>query len=145
MANSMSVRVGGLLEAKLALGRLPENAERELADANQRIARALQGQVVSAAQREGRQAGALAKTVTTRLTKVPSVEAGGTRLLGRNKQPAYKLLFGSEFGARTLKQYKPHLGRGSYWFFRTVERNEDRMRREWNKAIDDVVRKFEGA
>lgn len=145
----MSVKVGGLTEARLALGRVDRDAEAELRDANRRIAQALAHKVQAAAHTEGAQADILASTVKTGLGPTPSVWAGGTRLIGSNHKPAYKLLFGSEFGARqqgpgALRQFKPHLGRGSYWFYRTVESNEDMMRREWQRAVDAVIRKFEG-
>jgi hypothetical protein len=144
----LSTVVGGLTEVRLALGRVDYAAEDELRDANRRIAESLAVRIRSAATAEGAQAEALAPTVKVSAAATPAVYAGGMTLLGRNEKPAYKLVFGSEFGARqtgpgSMRQYKPHRGRHSYWFYKTVESNEDVMRREWLRAVDVVLRKYQ--
>lgn len=48
-----------------------------------------------------------------------AVIAGGNARIGRNQVPAYKVLFGSEFGSANLKQFPPPSK--SYWFFTAVE------------------------
>lgn len=145
----VTLRLDGVRETINAFNLLPKRASDELREASQRIAEVLVGQVKAAAVAEGRQAAALAKTVKARRDRVPAVEAGGVRRIGRRSKPAYKLLFGSEFGASqkgrySLRQFKPHLGRGSYWFFVTVENDESRIDREWNDAADEIIRRFSG-
>ena len=84
------------------------------------------------------------------------VVAGGTRRVGRHRTPAYRLLFGSEFGMNQRsgwyarpryassvgRQYKPHRGRASYWFFTTVDDSQAEMVTEWRRAADTVIRRF---
>lgn len=141
-ALTINMRVEGAHATLAALRRMPKQASDELRDASQQLASTLANRVRSAAASEGRQAGILAATVAARRDRLPVIVAGGSRRLGRNRKPAYKLLFGSEFGANRLRQFKPHLGRGSYWFFRTVEDNQTVVAAAWRKAADDVVRRF---
>lgn len=144
---TVTIHIEGIRETLAALRELPKDASNELRDASQRLSESLATDVQSAARAEGRQAAILAKTVRARRDRVPVIVAGGMTRIGRNRKPAYKLLFGSEFGASqegryALKQFKPHLGRGSYWFFKTVEDKQTEIASEWGKAADDVVRRF---
>jgi hypothetical protein len=84
----------------------------------------------------------MAGTVKARRDRVPVIEAGGATSVGRNRVPAYKILFGSEFGARTLPQYRPHLGKGSYWMWATVEANQPEISRAWAEVAEDIQRDF---
>lgn len=148
MADSLTItlRVDGIRETLAAFKKLPKDASDALRDRTKELSRDLATAVQASARVEGRQAAALASTVKARRDRVPVIVAGGTKRLGRNRKPAYKLLFGSEFGANRLRQYKPHLGRGSYWFFRTVEDEQVTIAAAWGKAADDIVRAFgEGA
>lgn len=143
----VTVRISGVRETLGAFALLPRQASDELRDASQKIAQAMQGRIQAAARIEGRQASILAPTVKARRDRVPAVQAGGAKRIGRRHKPAYKLLFGSEFGASqsgrySLRQFKPHLGAGSYWFFRTVEDDQAVIDREWNAAADEVIRRF---
>jgi hypothetical protein len=42
----------------------------------------------------------------------------------------------------TGRQYKPHIGQGSYWFFRTVEDNGALIGAKWLQVADDVAREW---
>lgn len=142
MALTVTLRIDGLRETLRAFDRLPDDADTQLRDASQRIADSMAGHIRAAATAEGRQAGALARTVRARRDRVPVVVAGGTSRLGRKRKPAFKLLYGSEFGSHRLPQFKPHMGSGSYWFFTTVEDREVEMGREWSAAADRIIRAF---
>lgn len=141
----VNVRVEGLREVIRALNNLPKNANDEIREKARVIAGKLAETAKQAGRAEGRQAGAVIKTVRVQRDRLPVVVAGGMRKLGRNKKPAYKLLFGSEFGATVLKQYKPHLGKDSYWFFKTIEEERTFISAEWLEAADEIIRKFGGA
>jgi len=143
----ITLRLEGAREVLAAFRAMPKDASTELRAASLRLAQSLAVKVAAAGRAEGRQAALLAKTVKAKRDRVPVIEVGGTRRLGSNKKPAFKLLFGSEFGASQtgrygLRQFKPHLGRGSYWIFKTVGDNQAEISREWNEAADEVVRKF---
>lgn len=142
---TIKVRIDGLNGVIAALRKLPKDASNELRDAALRISKELAASAKTSGRSEGRQAAIVAATVRAARDRVPVVVAGGNRKIGRNRQPAYKLLFGSEFGASRLHQYKPHLGRGSYWFFRTIEDEQVTISAEWLKAADEVIAKFGGA
>lgn len=140
----VTIKIEGIRETLAALNKLPRDAANELRTKATEISQKLSAAAREAATAEGRQAGIVAATVKARRDRVPTVVAGGPKRIGRNRQPAYKLLFGSEFGATRYEQYKPHLGRGSYWFFRTVEDNEVEIAQEWLDAADEIIRKFSG-
>lgn len=147
------LRISGVRETLALLNLLPKEANSELREASQRIARILEGRIRAAATTEGRQAAAVAKTVKARRDRLPTVVAGGARRVGRRRAPAWALLFGSEFGMNqrsgwyarpryaeeTARQYKPHRGRNSYWFFTTVDEEQAEMVRQWRRAADAVV------
>jgi len=140
----ITVRIDGLNSTLRALSKLPKDANDEIRKASLELSKQLASKAKISGLREGRQAALVASTVKARRDRVPVIAAGGMKRLGRNRAPAYKLLFGSEFGANTLKQYKPHIGRGSYWFFKTVEDNQKEIADAWNDAADRVIREFGG-
>lgn len=143
-ALTITLRIEGIKQTLAAFRRLPKEASAELRKATLELSNDLATSARIAGRQEGRQAGAVSVTVKARRDRVPSIVAGGTKKLGRNRKPAYKLLFGSEFGANRLEQYKPHLGRGSYWFFKTVEEEQETIASAWNKAASEIVRAFGG-
>lgn len=141
----VTVRIDGLRETLAALRALPKDASNELRTAALEISKELATAAGESGTREGGQAALVATTVKARRDRVPVVVAGGTKRLGSNRAPAYKLLFGSEFGADRFEQYRPHVGRGSYWFFRTIEDEETEIAERWLTAADEIIRKFGGA
>jgi len=140
----VTVRIDGLRETLAALRALPKDASDELRVAALEISKEVAAAAKASGIQEGRQAAIVATTVRAARDRVPVVVAGGNKKIGRRKKPAYKLLFGSEFGANRLDQYKPHLGRGSYWFFRTIEDEQAEIAARWLKAADEIIRKFGG-
>lgn len=138
----IKVRIDGVRETLAALRDLPKDATTELRAAALELSRELAAAAKQNAAHEGRQASLVGATVKARYDRLPVVAAGGNKKLGRNRAPAFKLLFGSEFGAHRLRQYKPHLGRGSYWFFRTIEDEQTEIARRWLEAADAVIAKF---
>jgi hypothetical protein len=136
---TVTIRITGLHETIRAFKNLPDDATKELRAASLSIAGAVAVDVKSAA-RTNAQSGLLAPTVKAVRDRVPSIQAGGARRVGSNRVPAFKVLFGSEFGSKSLKQFRPF--GDSYWFFRTVEENHGYIEREWLDAADEILRKW---
>ena len=141
---TITLRVDGIRETLDAFRALPKDASNELRDAAMDISRDVATAASSSGRAEGRQAALVATTVKARRDRVPVIVAGGTRKLGRNRVPAYKLLFGSEFGSSRLRQYRPHVGKGSYWFFKAVEDQQAATAKRWGEAADRIILKFGG-
>jgi hypothetical protein len=154
---TVKVQIEGVRETLAAFQRLPKDASNELRDASGKLAKALAAKAVVDAHAHGGPQGALlAETVKVVRDRVPAIQVGGTRKVGRNRTPAYSLLFGSVFGMSTKsgwyaaarfaggrsRQYRAHRGQNAYWFFPLVEREASTISREWNAAADAIVRKF---
>lgn len=134
-------------EVQLRLSRLPRQAREELEKANNKLSRRLANRVRRAAKRDGarhpKQAAII--PIGVRNGPTPGVWAGGNQLVGRRRKPAWKLIYGAEFGARVLRQYRAWSGAGTgsgYWFFPTLRKAGPQMRQLWNEAADKVTRKF---
>lgn len=138
----VNIRIDGLRETLAALAKLPKDASTELRAKAQEISQKLAQSAKRAGIAEGSQAALVATTVKAMKDRVPVVQAGGSKRLGSNRKPAYKLLFGSEFGSNSYHQYKPHIGTGSYWFFKTIEDEQVMVSKEWLEAADEIIRKF---
>lgn len=141
---TVSLQLDGAKETLKAFRDLPKEASAALRDATKHISTALAGKVKAAAEAdESPQSALLAGTVRARRDRVPSIVAGGTKRLGKNRAPAWKLLFGSEFGANRYPQFhKEHTGKKGTWFFPVVDEHQADISHEWNKAADDVIRRF---
>lgn len=153
MANSgglrIKVEITGVRETLRAFGDLPDDAQRELRERSKALADALAVEIRAAGQADTRQSARAATSVRAVRDRVPVIEAGRTKR-------AQAVLFGSEFGMTRrsgwyakarygqseARQYRPHLGAGSYWFFRTVEDNTARIDREWNAMADELIRRW---
>ena len=144
----LSVRVKevrGAARIEREFADLPVAARRELREGLNRITQQMANRVRAAGRASGRQAARAATTVRPSRGTRPSVAAG-----------PHPLLFLSEFGMdrRTgwyakgryfhspARQARPHLGGGSYWFFRTAEREEALVRDECRKIADRIVERF---
>jgi hypothetical protein len=140
---TVQVKIDGVYQTLAALAKLPKEATNELRDAALTLSKKLAGYAAAAGRAEGSQAALVATTVAARRDRVPVITAGGPKRLGRNRAPAWKLLFGSEFGSNYYRQFgKPHSA--SYWFFETVETEQGVIADEWSQAADRVVQKFGG-
>jgi hypothetical protein len=141
---SITVRITGVRETLTAFRELPKEASAELRDASGRIAAFM---AVSARERgmaSSARSALVAGTVRPARDRVPVVQAGGSTRLGSRNVPAWALLFGDEFGAVTYRQFRPHRGNLGYWFFSSIEGNEERIDREWNTAADAIIAKWAG-
>ena len=140
------VEIDGVRETLAAFRDLPKQATDKLRDAAGQIADDLLPGVRSAARSDpSPQAALVASTAKVRRDRIPVLVAGGTKRLGVNRAPAYKLLFGSEFGADRHKQFhKRHQGQEGSWFFPVVEAEAARISAAWNDAADAIIREFNG-
>lgn len=157
-ALTVNLAIDGVRETLAAFRSLPKDANDQLRERSRKLAEIVAEQAKAAGQAEGKQAALVARTVTARRDRVPVVQAGGTRRLGRHRAPAFGLLFASEFGMNqrsgwyasqryrrsTGMQYEPHQGRDGLWFFPTVEAAQPMINREWNAAADEILRAFAG-
>jgi hypothetical protein len=141
-ALTVNVKITGLRETLRAFRELPKEANDALRDRSTELARTMATRVAAAGQSDSPQSAAVASTVKARRDRVPVIEAGGTQAVTSSRVPAWKILFGSEFGARIWRQFRPHVGKGSYWIWRTVERNQAEISEAWNKAADDIAVAF---
>jgi hypothetical protein len=141
----LDVTVRGDKEVLRALRDLPDNAEREIKDGSERLARQLATIIRAAGRTDTRQSARASRTVRALRRVDPLVVAG-----------PHPMLFGSEFGilrrtgwyarrryARSPeRQYRRHRGSASYWFFRTYERNTDTIREAHADMVDAVIRRW---
>lgn len=142
-ALTMRVSVYGVRETIAAFDRLPREARREIEEASLDIARSMVPRLRFAAVGLGRQGPLLGSTVRALKDRVPVVSAGGAAPLGSRRRPAFKLLFGFEFGSDRYGQFRRHLGGGgSYWMFKTVFERQDEMMRRYLRAADAIIDKF---
>lgn len=152
---TVRVRIEGVREILRALKELPPEAQDLLRTRSMRIAETLAVKIRSAALWDP-QSALMAPTVKAKRDRVPVIQAGGKKRVGRNRTPADKILFGSEFGMNKRsgwyaasrfsdsfgRQYRPHVGAHSYWFFRTVDDDAPRISREWRSMSDDLIRRW---
>jgi hypothetical protein len=146
----LNVRISGANEVLRALQGLPKDADRELQAEAFDISKSLADRIKAAGRADTRQSARAARSVReVKAGAWPAITAGGTK----GSRP---FLFGSEFGMTRKSgwyrkrryfdsagsQFRPHLGSGSYWFFKTAEREQPWIASEWHKAADAVVRKW---
>lgn len=153
---TVHVSTSGVRQVLKAFAKLPAEASDQIRDKSLALSRGLAKDVAVAAVAEGSQAALMAPTVKATRDRVPAVTAGGPKRVGRHHVSAWRLLFASEFGqnrksgwyaarqyrASTGRQYEPHIGKHSYWFFTTVSLHEPEIGRGWEKAADAIIRSF---
>jgi hypothetical protein len=144
MGISLHLHMTGVRETVAAFKKLPKNATAELRDANQSIADSLDDKISTAARGSSKQSALVARGVKSRRDKVPSVQAGGATKVGSNRRPLHKILFGANFGAKFLPQFRPHRGAGEddYWFYSTIQDNKEQIFKEWADAADRVLKEW---
>lgn len=140
---TVTVQLAGLREGLAKFRTLPKEAADELRDASGSIATALVAFAQIAARTQGRQASLMAPTVKVVRDRVPAIQAGGAKRVGRRRVPAYELLGGSEFGSNRFRQFRPFRADG-YWFFPVADNQRDYADRQWGRAVERIVSKFEG-
>lgn len=137
------VSVRGDREVLRACDRLPGQAEREVKDGAEKLARTLANRIRAAGRASSRQSAAASRTVRTARGLEPQVVAG-----------PHPLLFGSEFGAKARfgwyrkgryhaspkRQFRRHVGNTGYWFFPTIRANEPEIREAHRQMADAIVR-----
>lgn len=138
----VKVRIDGIREVLAQLDQIPPEATQLLRSKTREISNKLAANVKAAAVLDSRQSALMAPTVKAGADVQPGVSAGGGKRVGRNRVPANKILFGSEFGATRYRQFRPHRGAASYWFFRTVERHQDEIDRDWQSMADEIVQRW---
>jgi hypothetical protein len=138
---TLTIKIYGLRETLAKFKDLPPDASRELRKAARKVAEDVANDARRRASQRGRQAALLVPTIHTNLDRVPSVSAGGSLRVGRNRKPAFKVLFGAEFGAKFLKQFSPRNTFG-YFFYPAYYANKDKIDEQWNAAADAIVNNF---
>jgi hypothetical protein len=143
------VKIHGVADMKAAFRRLPKEASKSLKEHTSVLAEDLAQLIHNSATGSSRQAAAVAKTVKARKDRFVAVQAGGNRRVtsqrrvssGQGPTKAYMLLFGANFGASQLNQFRSHRGAGTddYFFFSTVEENTPRIDSAWGQVVDDVA------
>lgn len=134
------IRVPGAREIIRAYNQLPEDAQAEMKAASLSIAGVVASDIKTAA-RGNPQSALMVPTIRAKNEGVPTIVAGGERRVGRNKKPAYKVLFGSEFGSHSLKQYRA-FNKDGYWFFATFDKKRGYIADEYIAAADEVLAKW---
>lgn len=141
----LRIRIDGLHETIRAFRDLPKDANRELRQRTLKLSEDLADKVEAAARRDSEQSALLAPTVRAQKDRTPSIRVGGTKRVGRNRVPAYKVLFGANFGARYLTQFRAWnggAGNEDYFIYSTVEENEPLIADAWRRVADDVLREW---
>jgi hypothetical protein len=141
-ALTVKVRITGLRETLAAFRDLPKVASAELRDAAGRIAETIARSASSRGRVSSKRSALMADTVKVARDRVPAVTVGGSARVGSRDAPAWALVFGDEFGARSYPQFRDHLGSRGYWFFTTIEGEEQRISEEWNRAADEIIRRW---
>lgn len=144
----VTVKVDGVAEALAAFKYLPKDAAKRLRTETVKLVEDLAARARADGMADASpQSRLVATTVKAERDRVPVISAGGTKRLGHNRAPAYKLLFGSIFGSNAYRQFhRPHAGRNAYWFFPIVEEEFPRIAGAWKNVVDGIVRDFsEGA
>lgn len=146
MTRSLRVRVTGLDEVLRALRDLPAGARRELRTSSRELSTRLARFARAAGKADSRQSARAASTVR-------SIGGGFTPVVTAGPHP---LLFGSEFGSNArwgwysrpryrgspLRQFRPHLGGGSYWFFKTLDEHGADIDSAWQQCADAIIRSW---
>ncbi|WP_181778925.1 hypothetical protein [Pseudonocardia pini] len=145
MVLRLNVRIEGATELMAACRRVGRDAEDELRDQSFDIARTLADRIKYAGAASDRQSARASRTVRERRDRFPVITAG-----------PHPLLLGSEFGATRHfgwyaagryysspgRQFRPHRGSASYWFFETAEQMQPYVKAEWREVAKRIVREW---
>lgn len=136
-----SVHIEGLEQVQKALRKLPRDATDELKKGTRKLSKTLTRDARDGGKGDTPQSSRAAQTVRTLDGAAQGVQAG-----------PHPLLLGSEFGATarfgwyaagryrhsTARQFRPHLGGGSYWFFKTAEDSPE-IGEQWRQMADAII------
>lgn len=138
------IELEGVRSTLRAFRKLPKSASQELRRRTLELSQDLANKVRADGMGDAApQSPNVASTVRANRDRVPNISAGGMKRLGRNRKPAYKLLFGSVFGSNQYGQFhRPHGGREAYWFFPVVEEEAPRIAAAWQRVADDILDEF---
>lgn len=144
MGLTIRVSIKGARETIAAFRALPKEASAELRDASTRISQTEAVKIRAAATSSSKQSALVASGIKARRDRLPAITVGGAKRVGRNRKPLNKIMYGANFGATYLHQFRPHRGAGEddYWFFSTVEKDLPRMIDQWGRAVDKVLRRW---
>lgn len=145
------IRIEGATALLRAFDQLPDDAQRIVRERSEELARELVDAITVAAQMRGRQAAMAASTVKVEPGNKPVISAGK-----RGPKKARGVLFGTEFGATRRfgwysagryynlpnKQFPPHRGSNSYWFYKTIDRNERRIGQAYVEMLDAISQQW---
>jgi hypothetical protein len=152
----IEVRMDGVRQTLRAFRDLGRDASGDLREESVKIATGFVPRMQAAARADGPQSALMAPTVRVKRDRVPSVQAGGGKRVGRHKKPAGALIYASEFGMNSRsgwygrvryrqsrgRQWHPHRGAASYWFHRTADRQMDSVYRQWFAVVDRLIRRW---
>lgn len=148
------LQIEGATQTLKAFNDLPKEANQAIRERSWDLAQSLAGKVRGAAEADTAQSALMAPSVKARKDRFPVIVAGGATKVGRKKAPRYGILLGSEFGSNNrsgwyaaskfegdaARQFRPHRGKNSYWFFKTVYDSQAEISAAWTSAADDIVK-----
>lgn len=107
------------------------DARREVPNNIDQLNRVMAAAVARAARASSRQSALLAPTVGI---TGDTVTVGGYRPVGSRHAPAYKILYGAEFGSKRYHQFRVRRTAG-YWFTPTVNAQRTRVAASWIHVV----------
>lgn len=138
--------VEGAAHVERQFAELPKWARDELRAGLNKITAKLAIRVRAAGRASSRQAARASSTVRASRGTRPQVAAGPHPLLflsefGMNRRTGWYAA--KRYGHSKDRQARPHLGGGSYWFFRSQEESSGEVGRDANDIADAVVRRWQ--
>lgn len=146
MADGLRVTIRGDEEVLRALARFPEQGLAEFHRGLDFLAGRFTRAIRAAGRSSSRQSARAATTVRSEVSGTSATVSAGP----------HPLLFGSEFGVKRRfgwyanrrygrdedRQFRRHLGGGSYWFFRTAEGQRGEVDREAQAIGDRTIARW---
>ena len=143
---NFGVQVEGLRETRKKFRELPDDGRKELKARSSRIAQVVGDEASRRFMALGHQGPLVASTLRTRLGDTPTIAVGGSARLGQNRKPAFKLLYGTEFGSDKYKQFHAaHTGQAGRALYPTIRTRTEWMIEQWRDAADTVAARFTAA
>lgn len=138
----IDVDIRGLRRVERALEGMPADAATELRQAIDDVVAGVAGRTRAAGLSDTRQSAAAAQTVRVEGRRVVAgperrlygSEFGMERRSGWYAQPQYEDSLG--------RQYRPHRGSASYWFFRAQEDAQPWVETQWAQIHEGIVRRW---